>query len=99
MIEAAARMLKRKTRPEPASTQKCVITGSPAKYRDPLTKLPYATIVIVDGDVPSSVLMRNLNATAYCDTRIQKQSKQTECVTKYESCFSNIVFILLSMTL
>ena len=36
--------LKRKVKPEPAGTQKCVITGLPAKYRDPLTKLPYATI-------------------------------------------------------
>ena len=30
--------------PEPAERNACVVTGLPAKYRDPVTGLPYATI-------------------------------------------------------
>lgn len=36
--------LKRQEKPPEPDPQKCAITGLPAKYRDPLTKLPYATI-------------------------------------------------------
>lgn len=36
--------LKPKHKPSEIARQKCVITGLPAKYRDPVTQFPYATI-------------------------------------------------------
>ena len=34
----------RQNKPTPAHKDKCVITGLPAKYKDPVTGMPYATI-------------------------------------------------------
>ena len=34
----------RQSKPTPAHKDKCVITGLPAKYKDPVTGMPYATI-------------------------------------------------------